>query len=144
MMTHQLTSAQAYNDLETRGILGGQRLEIFRAFERFGPGTSAEVLRAAHLDSNRNLARARVTELANEGRLYECEPRKCRVTGRRATVWRARIEGEKVITRERVYRVELKDADVQAIADFQSGKRGMFCPNMAKAHAKIIKAGSRK
>lgn len=135
----QSTSAETYRDLEDRGVLKGQRLEVLRAFQRFGPGTSAEVLRAAALDQNRNLARARVTELADSGLLTEQDSRHCNVTGRRAIVWSAQV-GE---PRERVYRVALTEADVQAMADFQSGKAGQFSEALRKAHQKVLDGAGR-
>lgn len=84
---HQPTSAIALQQAEQSGQLNGKRFEVARAFEMFGPGTSAEVLRRAKLDKNRNLMRARVTELADMGWLKQGEPRTCAVTGRKAIVW---------------------------------------------------------
>lgn len=134
------TSAEVYRDLETRGVLRGQRAEVYKAFERFGPGTAAEVLNRASLHKNLNLARARVSELANAGMLRELLPRKCSITGRRAVVWRSLADDEQPCPKERMIRIGLTESDVQAIVDFQSGKRGQFCPNLAAAHQKIIEA----
>lgn len=143
-MPTQATSAEAYRDLEARGVLRGQRAEVYAAFERFGPGTAAEVLKRAALHGNLNLARARVSELANAGYLRECKPRKCKVTGRRAIVWRALDDDELPCPREREHRITLTDEDVQAIADFVSGKRGQFCPNLANVHTKILDAAKER
>lgn len=86
-MSSRPTSAQALREAEANGKLNGKRYEVALAFTTYGPGTSAEVLQAAGLDRNRNLARARVTELANAGMLKEIETRRCTVTKRQAIVW---------------------------------------------------------
>lgn len=86
-MRGQPTSAIALQEAEQSGKLNGKRFEVARAFEQYGPGTSAEVLRMARLDANRNLMRARVTELADLGWLKELPARKCGVTGKKAIVW---------------------------------------------------------
>jgi hypothetical protein len=87
MMNVQPTSALAFRQAEESGQLNGKRYEVGKAFTTFGPGTSAEVLKAAKLDKNRNLMRARVTELADLGWLKQIGARKCNVTGRKAIVW---------------------------------------------------------
>lgn len=86
-MTHQPTSVLAFHQAEQSGQLNGKRYEVAKAFATFGPGTSAEVLRKAKLDKNRNLMRARVTELADIGMLKPMPARKCGITGRKAIVW---------------------------------------------------------
>lgn len=86
-MNVQPTSALAFKQAEESGQLNGKRYEVALAFTKFGPGTSAEVLKAAKLDKNRNLMRARVTELADVGMLKQIDARKCKVTGRKAIVW---------------------------------------------------------
>lgn len=86
-MNVQPTSALAFKQAEESGQLNGKRYEVALAFTKFGPGTSAEVLKAAKLDKNRNLMRARVTELADVGMLKQIDARKCNVTGRKAIVW---------------------------------------------------------
>ncbi len=140
----QLTSAETYRDLEVKGALRGVRAELAQAFGRFGPGTSAEVLRKAALDQNRNLMRARVTELADAGLLVQNTIRMCKITGRRAIVWRSLADDEPPCPREKPLTVSLSDSDLQAVADFQSGKRGQFCPLLAAVHAKILAASAKR
>lgn len=142
-MSTRNTSREAYRDLEGRGILKGQRLEVYEAFERFGPGTAAEVLYKASMHGNLNLMRARVSELGDEGLLVESDERKCNRTGRRAIVWRALASDEQPIARVKPIKVEFSIDDVDAIAKFQSGERGQFCPNVARVHKKILNAAPR-
>lgn len=143
-MSIRSTSREAYRDLEGRGVLKGHRLEVYEAFERFGPGTAAEVLTRAALHGNLNLARARVTELGDAGLLVESDARKCSKTGRRAIVWRALADDEPPIARVKPIRVELTSDDVDAIAKFMSGERGQFCRNVNRVHHKILNAAPRE
>jgi hypothetical protein len=138
IMSTRNTSRQAYRDLEGRGILRGIRLEVYAAFERFGAGTSAEVLHRASMHGNLNLMRARVTELADAGVLVEVTERKCTRTGRQAIVYRSLEDGEQPVPRVKPIKVAFSIDDIAAIAAFQSGTRGQFCPNLERVHRKIL------
>lgn len=86
-MTTQQTSIDALIEERLSGRIGKRQAEVMRAVIEYGPGTSAEILRAANLDANRNLMRARFTELADAGRIVQLESRSCAITGRNAIVW---------------------------------------------------------
>lgn len=91
----QETSAQAYREELENGRIKGNGQLVALAFAQYGPGTSAEILKAAKLDKNRNLMRARITELADRGIVKADGERACEVTGRRCIVWRfVGIKGE--------------------------------------------------
>jgi hypothetical protein len=84
----QGTSAQAYHQAVASGEIPTMRMKVAYAFQKQLEGTAAEVLFDAGLDHNRNLMRARVTELADEGLIIEVARRACQITGRKAIVWR--------------------------------------------------------
>lgn len=84
----QMTSVAAYESALKSGLIAGQLVRVGHLIATYGPGTSAEVLKGTGLDANRNLARARFTELANRGLITEVERRRCKITGRKAIVWR--------------------------------------------------------
>lgn len=69
------------------GVLRGQLAVIAGAVAKHGPATATEILVAAGLDKNRNLARARFVELRERGLIAERGARECEVTGRRAAVY---------------------------------------------------------
>lgn len=74
--------------LLSTGKLKGMQRAVATAVYQHGPGTSAEILQlSGGLDRNRNLARARFTELRDAGILREDGARRCNVTGRTAIVW---------------------------------------------------------
>jgi predicted ArsR family transcriptional regulator len=81
------TSLAAYELLVSSGALRGQLAVVARAVAEHGPGTATEILVAAGLDRNRNLARARLVELRERGTVAERGARECAVTGRRAAVY---------------------------------------------------------
>lgn len=116
------TSAMTFAELEERGVLKGQRYEVLQAFHRFGPGTAAEILKRAGLDGNRNLTRARVSELANGGRLVKLDERPCKVTGKQAIVWGAILRHEKPQPLPTMRIVKFTEDECQLAADYVSGK----------------------
>jgi hypothetical protein len=85
----RLTSIQAYEVLIKTGALVGQYAELQHLIATKGPGTACEILKGSRFDKNRNLARARFTELKERGLIVETEARPCSVTGRNALVWEA-------------------------------------------------------
>jgi hypothetical protein len=115
-VTAQDTSCAAYAEAAETGRLASAVLKVAHAFEQLGPGTAAEVLRAADLDGNLNLMRARVTDLEDMGLLREVDRRPCEVTGRRARVLEFCQDGA---PRAKVISVELHDHEVDAIRQFR-------------------------
>lgn len=85
----RLTSIQAYEQLVKSGALVGQYAELQHLIATKGPGTASEILKGSKFDKNRNLARARFTELKERGLIVEVGSRECDVTGRNALVWEA-------------------------------------------------------
>ena len=83
------TSREAYRQLVESGVLRGKQAAILWLVVTHGPGTAAEILHRSSHDGNRNLARARFTELAAKGLISEVDRRQCRITGRVALVWEA-------------------------------------------------------
>ncbi len=83
------TSREAFKILVESGALRGQQATILNHVIEVGPGTAAEMLHGTTMDRNRNLARARFTELNAKGLIREIETRKCKITGRHALVWEA-------------------------------------------------------
>lgn len=81
------TSRAAYRELVASGTLKGQQAEILDLVIQHGAGTAAEILRGTVYDRNRNLARARFTELSARGLIVEVAARECKVTRARALVW---------------------------------------------------------
>ncbi len=140
-MTRQATSTAALVECEDR--ITGARGDVLRAFRAHGPGTSAEVLRYAGLDENRNLMRARVTELADSGHLVNVGAQQCRVTGRTAIVWRAIGVDEKATPRVKPIRVELTAEDVEAVRKFYDlFERDRSVLSLTDVHRKILEAGT--
>ena len=95
------TSLSAYDSLISNGVIKGQLAAVARAVADHGPGTSAEILAAARMDGNRNLMRARFSELRDRGVIVERGPRDCAVTGRRAMVFEFAPEDARVPARRR-------------------------------------------
>lgn len=85
----RLTSIQAYEQLVKSGALVGQYAELLSLVVRHGEGTASEILKGSKFDKNRNLARARFTELKERGLIVETGQRACEVTGRNALTWEA-------------------------------------------------------
>lgn len=83
---HPSTSINAFHEEEDSGRNQRRRDVVMRAFKKFGPGSSAEVLRAAGLGENLNLWRARVAELTNDGVLKKIEERRCQVTNHEVAI----------------------------------------------------------
>lgn len=81
------TSREAYQQLIESGALAGKQAAILGLVVQHGAGTAAEILAGSAHDRNRNLARARFTELQARGLIVETETRKCKITGRNALVW---------------------------------------------------------
>lgn len=115
-MTHQQTSIDAYHQEEGSGRLLRKRDIVERAFREHGPGTSAEVLVRAKLDTNRNLMRARVTELEDDGALRVVSEHVCTVTGRRARVLEFVPDGQRV-PRVRI-EVKVREPAIDELCDF--------------------------
>lgn len=138
------TSAMTFAELEERGVLKGQRYEVLQAFYRFGPGTAAEILKRAGLDGNRNLTRARVSELANGGRLVKLDERPCKVTGKQAIVWGAILRHEKPQPLPTMRVVKLTEYECQLAADVASGKRGTFSDEFTALMNKLAAANDRE
>jgi hypothetical protein len=135
------TSAEAYNDLESKGVLRGQRLEVLRAFQKYGDGTSAEILKRAGLSGNLNLSRARVTELSNAGFLVADGERPCNATGRNATVWRTLRDGEEPKPLPRTFFVRFSDEDMQTAVDCKAGRVNVASPRIDALLDRIIATG---
>lgn len=87
-MNTQETSAKSHREELENGRIKGNAQRVALAFAEHGPGTSAEILNTAKLDRNRNLMRARITELADLGVLQADGERACKITGKRCIVWR--------------------------------------------------------
>ena len=81
------TSIEAYREALAGGLINRQHSEILALVLKRGPATSAETVQDTVLAKNLNLTRARFTELHQVGWLKSLEPRHCRITGHRATVW---------------------------------------------------------
>lgn len=133
------TSALTYTDLEQRGVLKGQRYEVLQAFYRFGPGTSAEILKRSGLDGNRNLTRARVSELVNAGRLVKIGERPCKITGKQAIVWGAILRHETPQPLPKLRLVKLTEEECQIAADIASGRLSGYSQ---LAHDLLVKIAS--
>lgn len=138
------TSAMTYAELEDRGVLRGQRYEVLQAFYQYGPGTAAEILKSAGLDGNRNLTRARVSELANAGRLVKIDERACKVTGKQAIVWSAIARDVPPQPLPVLRIVKLTEAECQLAADVASGKRGTFSEEFTALMLKLAAANDRE
>lgn len=136
---NRATSAVTYTDLEQKGVLKGQRHEILQAFYRFGQGTAAEVLKKAGLDGNRNLARARISELVNAGRLVECGSRPCTVTGKPAIVWGPIARNATPVPLPVLRVVKFTEDECQLAADIASGKVSGYS---SAAQALLLKIAS--
>lgn len=93
-MKTKTTSRKAWQELLASGKLRGYYRTLMGALSDIGPATSAEIIDYAghRLDlphaANRNLHRARITELQARGLLVESTQRKCKITGHLAIVWR--------------------------------------------------------
>lgn len=108
-MTTQQTSIDAFITEKVSGRIAGRQLQVLRAVAACGQGTSAEILRAANLDANRNLMRARFTELAAAGRIVEAGRRKCRITGRSAIVWRLSTEPPRQVEKRKSPKLQIAE-----------------------------------
>lgn len=86
-MSVRETSKEAYKQLVESGELRGKQAQILELVVKHGAGTAAEILQGSPHDRNRNLARARFTELQARGLIIEVGVRDCKVTGRQALVW---------------------------------------------------------
>jgi hypothetical protein len=77
------TSLEAYADIQASGQLGKVQKLVYQSILMDGPATGREI--------NERLGgqgyHKRLSELKREGWIIEIEPRKCKVTGRKATVW---------------------------------------------------------
>jgi hypothetical protein len=77
------TSLEAYADIQASGQLGKVQKLVYQSILMDGPATGREI--------NERLGgqgyHKRLSELKREGWIVEIEPRKCKVTGRKATVW---------------------------------------------------------
>jgi hypothetical protein len=77
------TSLEAYADIQASGQLGKVQKLVYQSILMDGPATGREI--------NQRLGgqgyHKRLSELKREGWIVEIEPRKCKVTGRKATVW---------------------------------------------------------
>ena len=138
------TSALTYTDLETRGVLKGQRYEVLQAFYRYGPGTAAEILKSAGLDANRNLTRARVSELSNAGRLVKVGERLCKVTGKLAIEWCPILKHEKPQPLPTMRIAKLTEDECQLAADVASGKRGTLSDEFTALMLKLAAVNERE
>lgn len=91
-MTTRETSIEAYHRACADGALTGARRQVYGWLTLLvwnEDPTSAEVL-FPHVD-NINLWRARFTELTLIGAISATGTRKCKITGRLATTWRANM-----------------------------------------------------
>lgn len=102
---HPATSIEAFHVEENSGRNQRKRDVVAQAFKRFGPGSSAEVLRLAGLGENLNLWRARVAELTNDGVLKKIAVRPCGVTNHEVAVL------QYVEPKDRVRRVRVEPRD---------------------------------
>lgn len=135
------TSNTAYGQSTAAGNIKASRSKVLQAFKDIGPGTSAEVLSIAGLDINRNLMRARVTELADSGHLVEETPRMCTVTGRTSIVWRPIGEGETPVPREKHVSMQMTLSQVSAVE--KAVNDGSFPSELNDVFATIIDAYER-
>jgi hypothetical protein len=102
---HPATSVEAFHVEENSGRNQSKRDLVAEAFRKYGPGSSAEVLRTAGLRENLNLWRARVAELTNLGTLKKIEVRPCRVTNHAVAIL------QYVEPKDRVQRVRVEPRD---------------------------------
>ncbi|HSX22515.1 MAG TPA: hypothetical protein VLE97_07050 [Gaiellaceae bacterium] len=110
---HPSTSINAFHIEEDSGRNQRKRDVAARAFQKFGPGSSAEVLHAAGLGGNLNLWRARVAELTNDGVLKKVEERRCRVTNHEVAILQY-VPPKDRVRRERV---EVRDELILKLCD---------------------------
>ena len=110
---HPPTSINAFHDEEDSGRNQSKRDIAARAFQKFGPGSSAEVLHTAGLGANLNLWRARVAELTNEGVLKKIDERPCRVTNHEVAI----LQYVEPKDRVRRVRIEPRDAAILELCD---------------------------
>ena len=84
------TSLAAYDYLVANEVLPQRRREVYELLYRYGPGTSAEIIRH-QLEGRQVVAltqsRARFTELRDMGVVRELGEVVCRVTGFTAILW---------------------------------------------------------
>jgi hypothetical protein len=116
-MAHPSTSIGAFHIEEDSGRNQSKRDIGARAFQKFGPGSSAEVLHTAGLGQNLNLWRARVAELTNEGVLKKIDERPCRVTNHEVAI----LQYVEPKDRVRRVRVEPRDAVILELCDALEG-----------------------
>jgi hypothetical protein len=110
---HPSTSVNAFHIEEDSGRNQRKRDVVARAFQKFGPGSSAEVLRAAGLGGNLNLWRARVAELTNDGALKKIDERRCLVTNHEVAILQYVPPKDRV----RRVRVEARDEMILKLCD---------------------------
>jgi hypothetical protein len=110
---HPSTSVNAFNIEEDSGRNQRKRDVVTRAFQKFSPGSSAEVLHAAGLGQNLNLWRARVAELTNDGVLKKIDERRCRVTNHEVAI----LQYVEPKDRVRRVRVEARDELILKLCD---------------------------
>lgn len=114
---HPPTSIHAFHVEEDSGRNQRKRDIVARVFQKFSPGSSAEVLHAAGLGENLNLWRARVAELTNDGVLKKIDKRRCRVTNHEAAI----LQYVEPKDRVRRVRVEPRDAMILDLCDVLEG-----------------------
>ena len=76
------TSIIAYHDITETGVATTQKERVFLAVKSVGEVTRQELSVQTELPIN--VVCGRINELIKEGRLFEFEPRPCRITGRLA------------------------------------------------------------
>lgn len=86
-MKARATSLAAYRAMVASGALLGKQAQVLEAVIEHGPATSGEIIEAGKLGHNKNLVRARFTELVNRGLIRETGQRVCKITGRTGLVW---------------------------------------------------------
>ena len=119
---HPSTSKESFHEEENSGRLKRNRDIVTRAFQQFGPGSSAEVLTTAGLGQNLNLWRARATDLTNDGVLKKIDKRPCRLTGKKVSIL------QYVEPKDRVRRVRIEPRDA-AIIELCGALEGLVIEN---------------
>ena len=105
------TSAQAYQEIISEGVLGEMQQTVYEYLYRHGPCTASELF--YHIDKARrnpthsNVA-TRLGELRDMGAVLEMDKRECQVTHRKVLVWD--VSHQKPVKLQRISKKQKKDA----------------------------------
>lgn len=84
------TTLETFNQIVSEGLLSKRREETYKALYEYGPCTANEPFRAWKVRTfiTQQNIHPRLGELRDLGVVIEIEERSCKVTGRKAIVWK--------------------------------------------------------